>query len=129
MICLEMIGYFTKRQPMPNLLFKILYPSRGDFIAVAGRWSDRGLTRLVKRAILGTGFPAVSFTAPRDAGIDASDQRSYWNLGIPAVMVTDTSDLRNPHYHAPGDTAGTLDYGRMARVVEGVANAVDNSRR
>jgi hypothetical protein len=93
-------------------------------ILVAGRWSDRGLTRLVKKAILGTGFPAVSFTAPRDAGIDASDQRSYWDLGIPAVMVTDTSDIRNPHYHAPGDTAATLDYGRMARVVEGVAKAV-----
>jgi hypothetical protein len=124
MICLEMIGYFTAKQPAPNLLFKLLYPARGNFIVVAGRWSDRGLTRLVKKAILGTGFPAVSFTAPRDAGIDASDQRSYWDLGIPAVMVTDTSDIRNPHYHAPGDTAATLDYGRMARVVDGVANAV-----
>jgi hypothetical protein len=124
MICLEMIGYFTERQPAPNLLFRLLYPARGNFIAIAGRWSDRSLTRHVKRAILGTGFPAYSFTAPRDAGIDASDQRSYWDLGIPAVMVTDTSDIRNPHYHAPGDTAGTLDYWRMARVVEGVANAV-----
>jgi hypothetical protein len=124
MISLEMIGYFTEKQPAPNFLFKILYPSRGNFIAIAGRWSDRGLTRFVKKAILGTGFPAVSFTAPRDAGIDASDQRSYWDLGIPAVMVTDTSDVRNPHYHAPGDTPATLDYGRMARVMDGVANAV-----
>jgi Peptidase family M28 len=124
MISLEMIGYFTETQPAPNFLFRLLYPSRGNFIAVAGRWSDRGLTRLVKRAILGTGFPAVSFTAPRDAGIDASDQRSYWDLGITAVMVTDTSDVRNPHYHAPGDTPATLDYGRMARVVEGVANVM-----
>jgi hypothetical protein len=123
MISLEMIGYFTDKQPAPNFLFRLLYPSRGNFIAVAGRWSDRGLTRLVKRAILVTGFPAVSFTAPRDAGIDASDQRSYWDLGITAVMVTDTSDIRNPHYHAPGDTPATLDYGRMARVVDGVANA------
>jgi hypothetical protein len=124
MICLEMIGYFTERQPAPNFLFRLLYPERGNFIAVAGRWNDRSLTRHVKRAIRGTGFPAVSFTAPRDAGIDASDQRSYWDQGIPAVMVTDTSDVRNPHYHSPGDTAETLDYRRMARVVEGVANAV-----
>jgi len=124
MICLEMIGYFTERQPAPNALFRLLYPKRGDFIAVAGRWNDRALTRHVKRAILGTGFPARSFTAPRDAGIDASDQRSYWDQGIPAVMVTDTADLRNPHYHAPGDAAGTLDYGRMAGVVAGVANGV-----
>ena len=124
MICLEMIGYFTETQPVPNALFRLLYPKRGDFIAVAGRWSDRALTRHVKRAILGTGFPARSFTAPRDAGIDASDQRSYWDQGIPAVMVTDTADIRNPHYHAPGDVAGSLDYGRMAGVVAGVANGV-----
>jgi hypothetical protein len=39
-------------------------------------------------------------------------------------MVTDTSFVRNPNYHAPGDTAATLDYGRMAGVVEGVAEAV-----
>lgn len=123
MICLEMIGYFTPRQPAPNLLFRLLYPSRGNFIAVVGRWPDRALTRDVKRAIQGTGFPAVSLTAPRDAGIDASDQRSYWDLGIPAVMVTDTSFVRNPNYHAPGDTAAALDYARMARVVEGVAAA------
>jgi Zn-dependent M28 family amino/carboxypeptidase len=124
MICLEMIGYFTPKQPAPNLLFRILYPSRGNFIAVVGRWPDRALTREVKRAIQGTGFPAVSLTAPRDAGIDASDQRSYWDLGIPAVMVTDTSFVRNPNYHASGDTAASLDYGRMARVVEGMAAAV-----
>ncbi len=123
MICLEMIGYFTAKQPSPNLLFRLLYPSRGNFIAVVGRWPDRALTREVKRAIQSTGFPAVSLTAPREAGIDASDQRSYWDLGIPAVMVTDTSFVRNPSYHAPGDTAASLDYPRMARVVEGVAAA------
>jgi peptidase M28-like protein len=128
MICLEMIGYFTQTQPAPNALFRLLYPKRGNFIAVAGRWTDRALTRHVKRAILGTGFPARSFTAPRDAGIDASDQRSYWDQGIPAVMVTDTADVRNPHYHAPGDAAGTLDYGRMAGVVGGVGNAVLQGR-
>ena len=37
--------------------------------------------------------------------------------------------LRNPHYHAPGDTAETLDYRRMAGVVEGVANSVIRADR
>jgi hypothetical protein len=32
--------------------------------------------------------------------------------------------LRNPPYHTPGDTAETLDYERMAGVVDGVLNAV-----
>jgi len=128
MICLEMIGYFTARQPWPSAVLRLLYPSRGDFAAVVGRWTDRGLTRAVKRAMRGADFrhslPVYSFTGPRDAGIDASDQRSYWDAGIPAVMVTDTSFLRNPSYHSPGDTAATLDYERMAHVVDGVYNAV-----
>ncbi|MFY9824264.1 MAG: M28 family peptidase [Thermoanaerobaculia bacterium] len=125
MICLEMIGYFTPRQPSPNWLFRFLYPNRGDFIAVAGRWADRELTRQVKRAMRGgSDLPVVSFTAPRSAGLDGSDQINYWDRGIPAVMVTDTADIRNPHYHSPLDTAETLDYPRMARVVDGVTNAV-----
>jgi peptidase M28-like protein len=125
MICLEMIGYFTPRQPAPNGLFRLLYPDRGDFIAVAGRWADRGLTRQVKRAMRSAGdLPVVSFTAPRGAGLDGSDQVNYWDRGIPAVIVTDTADVRNPHYHTPGDTPETLDYRRMAKVVDGVVNAV-----
>ncbi len=124
MICLEMIGYFTETQPAPSWLFRFLYPDRGDFIAVAGRWADRGLTRNVKRAMRSAGaVPVVSFTAPRSAGLDGSDQVSYWDLGIPAVMITDTSFVRNPNYHTPGDTAATLDYKRMAGVVDGVLGA------
>lgn len=39
-------------------------------------------------------------------------------------MVSDTAFLRNPNYHTARDTADTLDYARMARVVDGVLNAV-----
>ena len=39
---------------------------------------------------------------------------------MPALMVTDTAFLRNPNYHGDGDTADTLDYQRMAKVVRGV---------
>jgi hypothetical protein len=124
MICLEMIGYFTETQPAPSWLFRLLYPDRGDFIAIAGRWADRGLTRSVKRAMRSAGaVPVVSFTAPRSAGLDGSDQINYWDLRIPAVMITDTSFVRNPYYHTPGDTAATLDYKRMAGVVDGVLSA------
>ena len=47
-------------------------------------------------------------------GTDASDHASYWLAGFPAVMVTDTAFLRNPHYHTAQDTADTLDYERHA---------------
>ena len=57
-------------------------------------------------------------------GVDFSDHANYWALGFPAVMITDTSFYRNPHYHTPHDTPDTLDYARMARATQGVLNAV-----
>ena len=39
-------------------------------------------------------------------------------------MLTDTSFLRNPHYHMGSDTPETLDYERMALVTVGVAGGV-----
>ena len=123
MICLEMIGYFAGEQTWPNALFALLYPDRSDFIAVGGGWLDRELTRHVKRAIRGAGgVRVVSFTGSRETS-DASDQRNYWSHGWPAVIVTDTAFLRNPNYHTIRDTAATLDYDRMARVVDGVFSA------
>ena len=126
MICLEMIGYFTLRQPWPSLLHRLLYPDRGDFIGIVGRFADRRLARRLKRAFRGaTSVPAYSLSAPRwMPDLDASDHRSYWAEGYPAVMVTDTAFIRNPHYHGPDDTPETLDYERMAGVVNGIMNAV-----
>jgi Zn-dependent M28 family amino/carboxypeptidase len=121
-IILEMIGCFTKVQPPETTpwLFRMLYPSSGDYVAVVGRWQDVPLTRAVKRG-MGTAARVISFTGPPS---DTSDHRSYWQAGHEAVMITDTGYLRNPRYHTAADTADTLDYARMAGVVNGVLNAV-----
>ena len=42
----------------------------------------------------------------------------------PALMVTDTAYLRNPHYHSSLDTLETLDLGRMTRVVTGLGSVL-----
>jgi hypothetical protein len=42
---------------------------------------------------------------------------------IPDHNGHDTAFLRNPRYHTIRETAETLDYGKMARVVDGVLNA------
>ena len=57
-------------------------------------------------------------------GIDFSDHLSYWEQGYPALMVTDTAFYRNPRYHTSDDTPDTLDYERMALVVDGLVAAV-----
>ena len=46
-----------------------------------------------------------------------SDHASFWDRGFKAVMITDTSFYRNPHYHTRSDTMDTLDLGFMAQLV------------
>lgn len=124
MLCLEMIGDFHHDQMAVSSLLQSFYPRRGNFVAVCGGWGEIALTRRVKRAMqTATALPVLSFTGPHSM-TDASDQRSYWVRGIPAVMITDTAYLRNPNYHTLRDTAATLDYDAMAEVVDGVLNAV-----
>lgn len=129
MFSLEMIGYFTdepRSQAFPNFCLKPFYPSKGNFIAVIGLMGQGGLVRKVKGAMRGASDLDVrSMNGLRSIpGVDFSDHRNYWSRGWPAVMITDTSFYRNPHYHEPTDTPETLDYVRMAKVVQGVHQAV-----
>ena len=129
MIALEMIGFFSDEpgsQQFPTPLLKPFYPSRGNFITVVGKLGQGPLIRRVRRAMRrGSPLPVRTIQAPRAIpGVDFSDHASYWAAGFDAVMVTDTAFYRNPHYHTARDTADTLDYHRMAMVVEGVREAV-----
>lgn len=65
-------------------------------------------------------------TIPAVPGVDFSDHMNYWRQGYPALMITDTSFYRNPNYHEAGDTQDTLDYDRMAKVVQGVFAVVQS---
>lgn len=126
MLSLEMIGRFSDRRgsqtyPLPGM--HRLYSDRGDFVAVVGRLGDFGLTRKVKATMAGaTPLPVHSINAPPllVQGVDFSDHLSYWREGYPALMIGDTAFLRSPRYHQAGDTYETLDYPRMAQVVQGV---------
>jgi hypothetical protein len=53
-------------------------------------------------------------------GVDFSDHLNYWSEGFQAFMITDTAFFRNTAYHKAGDTADTLDYGRMSAVIDGL---------
>jgi Zn-dependent M28 family amino/carboxypeptidase len=129
MLALEMIGCFkdgpqTQEFPFPPL--RLFYPGRGNFLALAGRLSELALLRRVKTAMRkASPLPVHSIAAPRGLfGIDLSDNVSYWDQGFPAIMVTDTAFFRNERYHTLADTPDTLDYGRMAEAVRGLAAAV-----
>ena len=125
MVSVEMIGYFSDTpgsQRFPLAVLKPFYPDTGNFIGVVGQLLDRKDVQRVKSLMQSASpLPVYSLNAPAivpEAGF--SDHKSYWDLGLPAVMVTDTAFLRNPNYHRPTDTPDTLDYKRMADVVRGL---------
>ena len=125
MISIEMIGYFKDApgsQRVPLAILEPFYPDVANFIGVVGELFDRSNVRRVKSLMQSAGdLPVYSLNAPAfipEAGF--SDHRSYWEQGLPAVMVTDTAFLRNPNYHKHTDTPDTLDYERMAKVVQGL---------
>jgi hypothetical protein len=125
MLALEMIGWFSdeagsQTYPFPGM--SLLYPDKGDFIAVIGRFNDWADTRKVKAAMRGAGdLPVHSMNSLSSIpGVDFSDHLNYWAEGYPALMITDTAFYRNPHYHTAEDTYDRLDYARMAKVVAGV---------
>jgi Zn-dependent M28 family amino/carboxypeptidase len=125
MLSLEMIGFYrdaANSQSYPLAPLKLLYPDEGNFIAIVAPFGDFGATRRVKALFRGASdLPAVSINAPRSVpGVDFSDHASYWRYKMPAMMITDTSFLRNPNYHQRSDTPDTLDYARMAKVVRAV---------
>lgn len=129
MLALEMIGYFRDEpgsQSYPLFLLRPFYPSTGDFIAVVGKLFQRKIVKTVRRAMSqATPLNVESLNAPRLLpGVALSDHLNYWWAGYPAAMITDTAFYRNPNYHSALDTPDTLDYERMAQVVDGVRSAV-----
>ena len=58
-------------------------------------------------------------------GIGWSDHWSFWQVGYPALMVTDTAPFRYDYYHTPQDTPDKLDFERMAQVVEGLKKVIE----
>lgn len=131
MISLEMIGYFSDEahsQKYPIGLLKLFYPTKGNYIAVVGKFGQGGLVRSFKRNMRrGSSIDVRSINAPAFIpGIDFSDHLNYWKYGYEAIMITDTSFYRNANYHERSDSLLTLDFVRMAEVVRGVCYTLLN---
>ncbi len=127
MICLEMLGYYTSNtQDYPLPLMGMIYPDKGNFIAMVGNLSSRSLVKEVEQAFKqNCSTPAESLsTFDFVTGVDFSDHASFWEIGVPAVMVTDTAFYRNPHYHAQSDLPDTLNYPPFAQTVWGLYHAL-----
>lgn len=137
MLCLEMVGYFIDdkgSQKIPPTIPKVLhplFPKRGNFLAAVGNLASWRLCWKFRRGFKrGTKLPLFSIALPESVReIRLSDNRAFWDQNYPALMLTDTSFLRNPNYHMESDTPETLDYERMTQVTLGVVAAMKHLLR
>ncbi|MGD8698120.1 MAG: M28 family peptidase [Gemmatimonadales bacterium] len=123
-LVLEMVGYTDPRpdsQQVPPFVLKRV-PSTGTFLVAVGDGRSRRLLQGFERStrqhtpdltLVTYGARLRGWTLPLTR---LSDNASFWDRGYPALMITDTAFLRNPHYHMESDSADTLDYEFMAKV-------------
>lgn len=132
----EMVGFRSTRpgsQKSPPGL-SVQLPDTGDFLGLlVGGASGTAADTLLRLARTYTPkLPALALTVPPALATQfpdllRSDHVPFWEAGLPAVMWTDTSEFRNPHYHRPSDTVGTLDFEFMADVARlAVARVLHN---
>ena len=129
-LVLETIGFYSSEpnsQNYPVPLMNWYYPKEANFVALVSNFANIFTVREIKSSMQSSGMylPVYSINAPTFIpGVDFSDHRNYWEFDIPSVMVTDTAFYRSDNYHHESDTPDTLDYDRMAEVVEAVFSLI-----
>jgi len=129
MLSLEMLGYCDRAphsQRYPSPVLEKLYPNTGDFIALVGNLTTILAMRKLGKHIKQAGAACEWLPVPNGgAAIPAtrlSDHSPFWDYGYPAIMVTDTAFMRNPHYHQSSDLIDTLDLDFMTQICQGLIN-------
>ena len=127
MVSLEMLAYTSPSQAYPHPAMRAVYGDRGDFIALVANAGAGLLLPGLARA-MGRHVPTKVLPVPNGGraipDVRLSDHSPFWDQGYDALMVTDTSFMRNPHYHRMSDTVETLDLAFFCGVVEGLAEAL-----
>jgi hypothetical protein len=122
---LEMVGFCDPRPGSQRVPVEVPVRVRdtGDFLGlVANGRSHRALGGVLRAArtyvpeLPVLGLQVYCGVEKRLPPLLRSDHAPFWAAGIPALMWTDTSEFRNPHYHRPSDLPETLDYSFLAGV-------------
>lgn len=124
---LEMVGYCDRTPQSQRAPISMLpgLPHTGDFVGVIGnKGAAKDIDELLATVKGLSGSPklialkANSVIEKMLPDIRRSDHAPFWDAGIPAIMWTDTSEFRNPHYHRASDLPETLDYPWMAQITK-----------
>lgn len=106
----------------------------GEFIAVVGDAEHPQLLGTFSESRKTNLPPVVALPVPLKGVLTPdvlrSDHAPFWYKGIGAVLVTDTANLRSPHYHQSSDTLATIDRpffnGSAQIVVNATAKLLEN---
>ena len=151
-INMDMVGFFSaepRSQKLP--LGRITSPSAardlrardytGDFLFSLRRQAAAGLSADLVHYARGAGLDVIEIHDPRPqrglrplinalwppfAHYDRSDHADFEAAGIPSVFVSDGAMTRSPHYHRSSDRPDTLDYSKMAYLVDALAATAHN---
>ena len=137
----EMIGYTSDKPDSQKLPtgFDLIYPKiveqleksgrRGDFIALIydDNPGPRRAAAILQRAASSLDLPAFAMAVPdtiknsaMTRSLRRSDHEAFWARNMPAMMLTDTANFRNPNYHCLGgtDSVDQLDHDFAVRVIK-----------
>lgn len=131
MLSLEMLGYCDRNsgtQEYPVPILKRFYPDTGDFIALIGNLKTLPDLMRLRNSIRNSGTKSEFLPVPNNgkmvSAVRRSDHAPFWDAGYKAMMVTDTSFLRNPHYHKSSDRVETLDLDFLTGVCRGLVEGI-----
>jgi Peptidase family M28 len=117
-IVMDMVGYacYTEGCQKYPAALPVTPPNKlGDFLVVIGDTEHLPLLNAFSQpvnssiylpSVLPLPIPMKGLLTPDTL---RSDHAPFWYQGIGAVLVTDTANLRTPHYHQPSDRPASID--------------------
>lgn len=140
----EMIGYCSSEpdsQTLPQGI-DIVFPdqaaqiaengNKGDFLAIVADDLSHDAAAAITLHAKDRGLPTVWLELVGDfknsslvGDLRRSDHAPFWTADLPAMMLTDTSEFRNRHYHCHDgeDALDTLDLAFATKVVAATVGA------
>ncbi|WP_427159302.1 M28 family peptidase [Aliinostoc sp. HNIBRCY26] len=131
-IVMDMIGYacYTSGcQQYPQGLPVTPPSDKGDFLVAIGDTEHLSLLTAFQKSqptnlptVLSLPIPLKGILTPDTL---RSDHAPFWYQGVGAVLVTDTANLRTPHYHQPSDTPDNIERSFFLGSAQIVVNATN----
>lgn len=129
-IVMDMVGFACHTagcQKYPQGLPVVPPSDKGDFLAVVGDMEHAQLLDAFQSSVPEKLPPVLKLPVPLKGMLMPdtlrSDHAPFWYQGVGAVLLTDTANLRTPHYHQPSDTPATLDKSFFTGATQIVLNA------